>query len=47
MAVGRDIICRAGFEKPRDVANLSQDHLKKYVRDEFEVFKDFLKVIIA
>jgi hypothetical protein len=34
-------------EKPGDVAILSQDHLKKYVRAEFEVFKVFLKVIIA
>ena len=34
-------------ENPGDVAILSQDHLKKYVRAEFEVFKVFLKVIIA
>ena len=35
------------YEKPSDVATLSQDNLKKYARVEFEVFKVFLKVIIA
>jgi len=34
-------------EKPGDVAILSQDHLKKYVRTMFEIFKVFLKVIIV